>query len=186
MAAITVISMLQIVLLAFLSSASGFSSIPNRTGSLEVYALPVGQGDCTIIQCPAGQLVINDCGSSGGRMNRLSIREVITYLGDRVSDIVAILISHAHADHYRYLPLITNHTNANIRHVIIGGKLNNYPDTRLIREWLKDFANIGKLALVNSGSSCLGSLGALTSAMMPTSASPFLLLILEVMMNPTK
>ena len=33
---------------------------------LNVYALPVGQGDCTIIQCPNGNLVVVDCGSTGG------------------------------------------------------------------------------------------------------------------------
>lgn len=147
--------MLQIVLLLTLMyTSSGLISIPNATGNLEVYVLPVGQGDCTIIQCPAGQLVINDCGSNGG--NRLTVQEVQTYLGQRVNDVVAILISHAHTDHYNYLYNITNSTNTNIRSVIIGGELNDYKRNR-IRGWLSNFNGTGKLFLINNGRACMGN-----------------------------
>lgn len=126
-------------------------AIPSPSVNLEVYALPVGQGDCTIIQCPSsGQLVINDCGSTGG--NGLDAQGVRDYLGARVSDITAIFISHANSDHFNYLPLITNSMNMNIRSVIIGGVLGDYPSS--IRNWLNDFST--RLQTISGGSQCIG------------------------------
>ena len=40
--------------------------LPPPTVDLQTYAIPVGQGDCTVIQCPNGNTVVLDCGSSGG------------------------------------------------------------------------------------------------------------------------
>lgn len=143
--------MLQTTLLLTLMYTSSAVTIPHPTGHLEVYALPVGQGDCTIIQCPAGQLVINDCGSSGG--NKLSVQELKDYLGNRVDNIVTILVSHPHTDHYNYLYNITDHTNENIQQVIIGGRLEDYPNP--IQGWLRNFSN--KLAIVSGGRRCIGT-----------------------------
>ena len=36
----------------------------NGDGQLHIYALPVGQGDGTVIQCPNGDITIVDLGSS--------------------------------------------------------------------------------------------------------------------------
>ena len=53
------------------------------TDNMEIYAIPVGQGDCTLIQCPTGELVVNDCGSSGG--NRVSPQNIQAALGTRIN-----------------------------------------------------------------------------------------------------
>lgn len=131
-----------------------FGVIPNPSAHLEVYVLPVGQGDCVIIQCPASSgrsLIIYDCGSSGGAgLNATSVR---SFLGGRVNDITAILVTHANRDHYSYLPTITNSLNANIRTVIFGGALNEYP--LAIRNWLSDFNP--RLQRVSNGMSCIGT-----------------------------
>ncbi|XP_011408079.1 PREDICTED: uncharacterized protein LOC105315218 [Amphimedon queenslandica] len=49
-------------------------SIPDPDGKLHIYALPVGQGDCTVIQCPEadpeypkGRVTIIDAGASNNR-----------------------------------------------------------------------------------------------------------------------
>ena len=100
--------MLQAVLSIFVlatywtSAHSKFDVFPNPSGKhLKVYVFPVGQGDCTIIECPTGQLIINDCGSSGGI--GLNSSEVSEVLGRRVNDIVAIIISHGDRNHYNYI-----------------------------------------------------------------------------------
>lgn len=149
--------MLQDSLVYFLLAVSvlhtSSCAIPNPTGNLEVYALPVGQGDCTVIQCPAGQLIVNDCGSSGG--SRFSAQDVRDYLGSRVNDIKAIFISHANRDHYSYLPIITSSQAPNIDSVIIGGVLTDYP-VGAIRTWLNGFSGINKLRVINNGNGCIG------------------------------
>jgi len=43
--------------------------IPEPDGRLHIYALPVGQGDAHVIQCPSGTLSINDLGTSDGVAN---------------------------------------------------------------------------------------------------------------------
>ena len=43
------------------TSAQVPSSIPPPTNALQVFALPVGQGDCTVIQCPNGNIIVFDC-----------------------------------------------------------------------------------------------------------------------------
>ena len=43
------------------------SGIIENNGYLSVYGLPVGQGDCTVIKCPNGNIVVMDFGSPGGK-----------------------------------------------------------------------------------------------------------------------
>lgn len=52
------------------------SILPPDPTYLQIYALPVGQGDCTIIQCPgSGAIIVLDCGSCGGN-NRNHFTEI--------------------------------------------------------------------------------------------------------------
>ena len=119
--------------IAFCSAQLVPASIPASTDALQVFALPVGQGDCTIIQCPRtganhdqlqdGNIVVFDCGSVG--CNKLDASRVASWLGTSINRVVAILISHLDRDHYSYLPDIGwNHSS--IKAVITGGSLANY------------------------------------------------------------
>lgn len=92
-------------------------TLPDPSGELEIFALPVGQGDCTIIQCPSGKLVVFDCGSSGGTL-RLLAEQVKKFLGKRLADVVSVIISHPDKDHFNYLP----ETGIQPKRVIIGAK----------------------------------------------------------------
>lgn len=134
-------------------------SIPPATPDLQVHAIPVGQGDCTIIQCPNGNLVVLDCGSSGG--NRVSPNQIMDFLGAQIDQVIAIIITHPDRDHFNYLYQI-NWNTTNINQVIIGGTLQNYnrpnsPQFVNIYNWLMNFDNMGKLYTVNNGQSCIGS-----------------------------
>ena len=140
--------------------AQGPVTIPApEANTLQVFALPVGQGDCTVVQCPNGNIVVFDCGSSGG--NGVSPDYVENWLGNSINNVVAILISHAQRDHYNYLPYIA-WNSASINAVIIGGTVQNYRSREAaIRDWIDDYNNQGKVYTIgtvqSSPSSCIGN-----------------------------
>ena len=110
-------------------------TIPDPTDTLQVFALPVGQGDCTFIQCPNGNVVVFDCGSSGG--HGMSANQIQTWLGNAINRVVAILVSHPDADHNNYLPRIfgENHVFETNRAVIYAGRIEQYSD--IMQQWFK-------------------------------------------------
>ena len=132
---------------------------------LRVYALPVGQGDCTIIQCPGtpnqdegGEIIIVDAGSSGG--NGFSVEDVKTFLGlnnlNRQQRNINIFITHADADHYNYLfqiwPVIYGKYRR-VETVVIGNK-KNY-ENNAIRNWIQYWHSLNKLSIIG-GDGCIG------------------------------
>ena len=128
--------------------------IPDQThGLLSVYALPVGQGDCTIIQCPNGNIAVIDCGSSGG--NRLRPEQIKNFLGDHINNVVALVITHPDTESYSYLNRIQWYKDS-INQVIIGGNLEDYIDDN-IHSFLEEFHKKGKLYTVNDGKECIGA-----------------------------
>ena len=158
---IRVVKMISIVVFLLASGLIGITSaqnIPPPINALQVFALPVGQGDCTIIQCPNGNIVVFDCGSSGG--NGMTAAEVANWLGNSgINRVVAILVTHANRDHYNYLPPIPWNTTST-RAVIIGGAIGSYP-AGTIRNWLNGWASLGKLFTVGTAQSspsfCIGN-----------------------------
>ena len=156
---ISSVASLLVVVLIPIVSAQGPGSIPTPTTSLQVFALPVGQGDCSVIQCPNGNIVVFDCGSNGG--NGMSPGGIQNWLGSSINRVVAILISHPNTDHFNYLPdIMWNSTSVGA--VIIGGTVRGYrsrgPD---IRDWIDEWSNQGKLYTIgtaqSSPSSCIGN-----------------------------
>ena len=141
------------------TSAQVPSSIPPPTNALQVFALPVGQGDCTVIQCPNGNIIVFDCGSSPGG-NKMTETEVESWLGiNGINRVVAILVTHGQRDHYNYLPGIAWNTTSTVA-VIIGGDIGNYREPAIIA-WLNGWNNLGKLFTIgtsqSSPSSCIGN-----------------------------
>ena len=135
--------------------------LPRPSGKLGVYALPVGQGDCTIIQCPkpSGNIVVMDCGTSGG--NRFSSKDVENFLGSQINKVVAIMITHPDRDHFNYLPQI-NWNRKGIGAVIIGGTPQNYyrsnnNEFKMIYNFLMDADKAGKLYTISNGQKCIGN-----------------------------
>ena len=141
---------------------------PPSTSYVQIYALPVGQGDCTIIQCPSsGDIIVFDCGSSGA--NGILPSDVQAFLGSSIDKVRYILVTHANQDHFNYLYQITWNTSS-VMAVIIGGMASDYNNNVNMRNWLSNWNTINKLYMVNNGVSCIGSTNCLiTNAKMPSS-----------------
>lgn len=89
---------------------------------VQVFTLPIGQGDCNFIKCNAGKnVIVFDCGSRGANILQKQgiFQESIDYLLDGVEDLT-ILISHGHHDHYNK---IKKYIFVKKLQVIVGGDL---------------------------------------------------------------
>ncbi len=69
---------------------------PRKEGELRIHFLDVGQGDCTIVEFPDGELLVIDAGDGSWEANV----SVIRYLKGLNADEPALLITHADLDHY--------------------------------------------------------------------------------------
>ncbi|XP_065913469.1 uncharacterized protein [Dysidea avara] len=146
------------------------TSIPQPSNTyVQVYALPVGQGDCTIIQCPSsGDIIVFDCGSSGA--NRIPPSYVQTFLGNNINKVRYIFLTHANKDHYNYLYEITTWNNSSVTAVIVGGKKSDYSSAN-ISNWLNNWNTLSKLYMVKNGMSCISGVTncIITNVRTPTS-----------------
>ncbi|XP_019863042.1 PREDICTED: uncharacterized protein LOC109591875 [Amphimedon queenslandica] len=81
-------------------------SIPPPDDQLHIYALPVGQGDSTVVQCPKadnGMISIIDMGSS--KSTGFSKDDALRYLSGQ--EIKLIMLTHSDADHINFIqPLL--------------------------------------------------------------------------------
>ena len=79
--------------------------LPAADGNLNTFALPVGQGDCTVIQCPKGDITIVDLGSM--KDTGFNQEDLIKYLNGQ--NVEAIFLTHSHLDHTNLLkPFLTS------------------------------------------------------------------------------
>ena len=87
-------------------------SIPDADTQLHIYALPVGQGDCTVIQCPKangdptkGVVTIIDAGASNSR--GIDGQGIVDFLTG--TELNFAVITHSHRDHFSYMNTILNY-----------------------------------------------------------------------------
>ena len=72
--------------------------------NLNIYALPVGQGDCTVIQCPSRDgnvITIIDAGSS--RVTGFTRDDLVNFLELNEVTINSIFLTHPDEDHIKYI-----------------------------------------------------------------------------------
>lgn len=69
---------------------------PREEGELRVHFLDVGQGDCTVIEFPSGDVVLIDAGD-GSFFNRI---HTVRYLKALAPAHLTMVLTHADADHY--------------------------------------------------------------------------------------
>jgi beta-lactamase superfamily II metal-dependent hydrolase len=89
-------------------------------GVLTLWFFSVGQGDCTLIQCPHGGTILVDCGSIGGadhKQVKTSLREHLDQVHPKVDTLV---ITHPDADHYNLLPEVLD--GVEVGKVLVAGK----------------------------------------------------------------
>ena len=90
------------------------TELPPADDNLNIYALPVGQGDCTVIQCPiadGGKITIIDAGSTketGFTQDRLIRFLRLRQRGANSVTIKSIFLTHPDQDHINYIDAILN------------------------------------------------------------------------------
>ena len=94
------------------------STSVNGDRDLYVFALPVGQGDATIIKCPdteePGKLTIIDMGYSSCVVgNCMGKEEIKNFIGNHKLEY--IFVTHPDMDHYNLLPALYDNVDANVR-----------------------------------------------------------------------
>ena len=111
---------LFVVLLSSQVALSDLSEIPDADDDLHIYALPVGQGDCTVIQCPKdsnyghkGLVTIIDAGRSRWNKKGWDKGKVVQFL--KGTTLKFVVLTHSDEDHLNY-----------IDHILSEYKLENY------------------------------------------------------------
>ena len=86
----------------FTANAEQKKQLPSPDANLNIYDIPVGQGDCTVIQCPStkgGKITIVDIGSR--KNTGFSQTDVIKYLSGQ--HIEYLFLTHSDKDHVNYV-----------------------------------------------------------------------------------
>ena len=109
---------------------------------VQVYTIPIGQGDCNIITCNGGKnVILFDCGSSAGNnFKKKNKKYKLIHSPFDNAESISILISHGHADHHNMIRKVLNSNVVTIPPkgkvtVILGGKEGDY--SKALRTWLK-------------------------------------------------
>ena len=122
--------------------------MPPADSKLHIYALPVGQGDATVIQCPStfgGNVTIVDMGSTS-RSAYMTNKEITDFFGASITKIDYVYLTHGDRDHYNILPLL-NIQEKSVKGVFIGCDISDYRTERdrKVYDWLNKVNGLGKL-----------------------------------------
>lgn len=142
-------------------------------GQLHIYALPVGQGDGTIIQCPNGDIAIVDLGSSTRKHSHIPSLvppkkkvkldddahyymkddELKDFLGN--TNVKYVFITHADTDHYNLFVNIDPKHLQTVIEAYVGCTAKDY--NTAMQEWLKKYKvqynpTLGKVVSICHGS----------------------------------
>ena len=123
------------------------------------YAVAVGQGESSIIQCPDGKdIVIVDMGVSYPRFHSQHyittlLKQKFNAANDQTN--IHILVTHPHSDHYGYFSkVLDSELLPNVRTVILGGEFSRYSET--FRNWLEKHLK-KYVYTINSQKKCFGN-----------------------------
>ena len=108
-------------------STSESNEQPNGKPLVEVFTLPIGQGDCNVIKCNGGKnAIVFDCGSLGGNVlvKENEFKNDMSSLLSGASHL-QILISHADRDHKSLIKTVKKCFSGKVE-TIVGGKLDDY------------------------------------------------------------
>ena len=134
--------------------------VRSDSGTLQLHALPVGQGDCTLIVCPNGNAVVYDCGSLTSQSTPMiyTFASVAKFIASNAKKVVAVIITHPDADHYNYLYHI-DLNNETLKSVIYGGHYADYSSKEGISDWIAGLGLYpqGKFQNVSNGRGCIGN-----------------------------
>lgn len=133
------------------NSSKSVKVLPSATGTaFTFYSNYMGQGDCTMIKCPDGKVIVIDCGSAGGltaddlQSARNHLREIASKGKNNNPtqlEIEALIITHIDQDHWNKIKSVfdaggkdeknvLNDTKVKINRVFVNTRLESqYPGT---------------------------------------------------------
>ena len=82
---------------------SGMVTMPKASGKLQVYSLPLGEGDATIVQCPSGETIVINMGQSTKVVEGWNVGMVQAYMRNTVDRVTTIVVSHPGKAHYNFI-----------------------------------------------------------------------------------
>ena len=142
------------LLAVLLIACCAFVVTPSNAYKLKLMALPVGQGDCTVIVCPQadGPVIIVDLGST---MQARTPGDVKTFLqttavnGDvpLYNRVTTIIITHGDKDHYNYVNDVFPKASSSLK-VFVGGDKTDYTNAGPV---------VDSGTVFNDGNPCYGS-----------------------------
>ena len=124
-------------------------TLPYSDEHLHIYALPMGQGESTVIQCPGGDLILVDMGSTS---KGWSTERVYSFLQPQLDRVQTVVISNTSPEHYNYIATVLGNAPG-IQRVIIGGRQEYYESDREFSEWVQ--AHDKKVSFINKGDPCI-------------------------------
>ena len=83
---------------------SGMVTMPTSSGKLQVYSLPLGEGDATVVQCPSGEVIIINMGQSTKVVKGWNVGMVQAYMRNTVDSVTTIVVAHPGKAHYNFIP----------------------------------------------------------------------------------
>ena len=130
---------------------------PAPDGNLHIYAIPVGDGDATIIQCPGGDIIIHDMGrwNAGDSSTGWTERMVRSYLLSQIHMVKAVLVTRPTPDHYNYIADVLSSSNGvgpNLQQITVAGTKSDYNDERF-QGFLNNNSHI--VEYLNNGNPCI-------------------------------
>lgn len=121
------------------------------TGKLMIHTLPVGDGNCQVVQCPnQNKLIVMDCGSKSKGNLGWTKDEATAYIRKMINNStkVVVTVSHPGRDHYNYLPTVFD--GLGVRALYLSRQLANYHPE--FRDWVsKEQANYEMLVSTRAG-----------------------------------
>ena len=140
--------------------------------NLNIYMLPMGEGDSTIVQCPTGKLTIIDLGTIYSK-SYWNENDVERYIGD-LKRVETIIITRPDPSRYNLFPILFEDITA-LKSVYISCTGSRYKGNVQMSRWIDRLTKANKLMQISSQSTgTLACLGDDCTTIKICSDSPFL------------
>ena len=140
----------QVVVAGSTTGTQNLFRIPYSDDDLHVYALPMGEGESTVIQCPGGEIVIVDMGSKSGGWTETRVH---SFLEHQLGNVRTVIVSNTSPEHYNYLAGVIANAAPGLERVILGGKREFYESDLEFADWLDTHEKI--VSFLNEGEPCI-------------------------------
>ena len=148
------------VIASSLFAVNAVTSSPKLTPAdenLNIYILPMGEGDSTIVQCPTGKLTIINLGTIYSK-SYWNENDVERYIGD-IKRVETVIITRPNPSRYNLLPILFEDITS-LKKVYIACTGSRYKESTQMSQWIEKLTKANKLVQISSQSTgtlaCLG------------------------------